>query len=77
MHLCMHRFPRYNNAAKLLETRKGRCGEWANCFGLCCRAAGLDMQYVIDWADHVWVEYFSDGMTRWVHMDPCEVSAAA
>ncbi|KAF3833498.1 hypothetical protein F7725_024702 [Dissostichus mawsoni] len=52
---------RYNNPEKLLETRRGRCGEWANCFTLCCRAM-----------DHVWTEVFSTSQRRWLHCDSCE-----
>ena len=66
------RFPRYNHPGKLLETRNGRCGEWANCFCLCSRALDFDTRYILDWTDHVWAEIYSNSQKRWLHADPCE-----
>jgi peptide-N4-(N-acetyl-beta-glucosaminyl)asparagine amidase len=33
---------------------------------------GYKARWVVDWADHVWVEILMRG--RWVHVDPCEAS---
>ena len=68
------RFPRYNNPKQLLHSRTGRCGEWANCFGLICRALNLDINYVIDFTDHVWVEIYIPSLKRFIHADPCEIA---
>jgi len=68
-------FPRYNNPIKLLETKSGRCGEWVNCFIFTLRAllgSQSQIRYVWNNEDHVWCEYYSLGLKRWIHLDPCE-----
>lgn len=68
-------FPRMNNPVSLLEFRKGRCGEWVNCFMLVLKAVlGEEsrLRYVWNHEDHVWCEYYSHSLKRWVHLDPCE-----
>ena len=65
-------FPRYNSPRTLFHTRRGRCGEFANLFGVYCRSLGFDTRYILDFTDHVWTEVYSNRQRRWIHADSCE-----
>jgi|MDTB01.1.fsa_nt_gb hypothetical protein len=67
------RFPRYHCMRKVLETRRGRCGEYSILTLRLLERLGYRARYVVDWEDHVWVEVALEG-GRWVHVDSCEAS---
>ncbi|XBW38746.1 hypothetical protein QEN19_004333 [Hanseniaspora menglaensis] len=68
------RYPRYNSPEMLLQTRSGRCGEWAAMFMYFLVSFQLNARYIWNKEDHVWCEYYSTKQQRWIHLDSCEKS---
>jgi peptide-N4-(N-acetyl-beta-glucosaminyl)asparagine amidase len=72
------RFPRFNAPGVLLDTRRGRCGEWTNAFVALALALGFEARHVTDFTDHVWAEVrvarAGGEAPAWLHADPCEAA---
>lgn len=69
---CTSRFPRFNEVQKVLETKRGRCGEYSILIFRMLKVLGYNVRYIADWADHVWVE--AKVQNDWIHIDPCEAA---
>lgn len=63
------KFYRYNDVAQLLVSRKGRCGEYANCFTFLCRCLEYDARIVYSRFDHVWTEVLKKWL--WIKSPLC------
>lgn len=50
------RFPRFNSAFDIIQSRRGRCGEYSLLLYRFLRTLNHDARWVVDWADHVWAE---------------------
>ncbi|CAM9424128.1 unnamed protein product [Chrysoparadoxa australica] len=65
-------FPRFGLTSKVLETRRGRCGEYTAVMLRFLEGLGYRCKWVVNRGGHMWCEAMVKG--RWVHVDPCEAS---
>ena len=61
------RFPRFNTVSKILDTRRGRCGEYSILMMLFLDCLGYVTRWVVDREDHVMTDYELDlPCLRWL-----------
>eukprot|EP00929_Paragymnodinium_shiwhaense_P070511 TRINITY_DN35702_c0_g1_i1.p1 TRINITY_DN35702_c0_g1~~TRINITY_DN35702_c0_g1_i1.p1 ORF type:complete len:424 (-),score=79.28 TRINITY_DN35702_c0_g1_i1:355-1626(-) len=66
-------FPRYSSVAlPILESRRGRCGEYSVLAMAMLEVVGIPARWVNNHAGHVWAE--ANIGDRWIHIDPCEAA---
>eukprot|EP00282_Hemiselmis_andersenii_P033194 CAMPEP_0169452028 /NCGR_PEP_ID=MMETSP1042-20121227/14009_1 /TAXON_ID=464988 /ORGANISM="Hemiselmis andersenii, Strain CCMP1180" /LENGTH=357 /DNA_ID=CAMNT_0009563973 /DNA_START=36 /DNA_END=1109 /DNA_ORIENTATION=+ len=72
--VCNHytRFPRFSSLERIIESGRGRCGEYSCLWYALGQALGYVTRWVVDWEDHVWIEVKVQG--QWCHIDPCEAA---
>lgn len=70
---CTTHFPRYRTVPPVLQSKRGRCGEYSWTAMRLLEALGYGARWIDNHAGHVWVEArLPSG--RWVHVDPCEAA---
>ncbi|CAK9071187.1 unnamed protein product [Durusdinium trenchii] len=68
-------FPRFRRVRPVLDTHRGRCGEYSWLALRFLEALGFPARWVDNHAGHAWVEAWVENRCgRWVHIDPCEAA---
>ncbi len=62
-------FERTNDPLKILDSGKGRCGEFAILYAALCKSQGYDCRIVVNaFGDHEWTQVKVND--QWIHVDP-------
>uniref|UniRef100_A0A7S3JQF0 Transglutaminase-like domain-containing protein n=1 Tax=Aureoumbra lagunensis TaxID=44058 RepID=A0A7S3JQF0_9STRA len=68
----LSRFVRANDVNSIMQRKYGRCGEYSIAFAAILLIFGLDIRWIYDSSDHVWIEALINN--KFIHCDPCEAA---